>query len=279
LVVVIVSGVAGKHAAVPPLFIWLEGAIVLFSALLCSIPALVQWGVRMGSDGPEPDQRSQQSPRPGTFLAWWDTNQEKVQRFFVIPLAALMVVALFWLVHTTDGRTSPFVALLEAPAVLGPFIAASPVGIALSAVSVSAGIVLAITSRPLHDPNYSPGGHASVLVFAIVVAASISGVRMYQRNSREKRERRARKLAQGRPLFLVLLRYEPPRAGLHTLLQAHDEHVATLYEEGSFATPEHRTTTVGALLARAENAEAIQALMDDDPAVAGHAATYEIRAL
>jgi uncharacterized protein YciI len=233
----------------------------------------------MASDTPEAERRSEESPPPGTFRAWWDTNHEKVQRIFVIPLAALMVVALFWLVHTTDGGTSPFVALLEAPAVLGPFIAGSWVGIALSAGSVSIGVAFAVLFRPLHDPNYSRGGHAAVLVFAIVVAASISSVRMYQRNRKLKEEHTARELARGRPLFVVLLRYDAPRAGVHALLSAHDARVALLHKEGSFATSEHRTTTAGVILARAETVDEIRALMDEDPAVAGHAATYEIHDL
>lgn len=277
LVVLIVSSTAGEDASVPAAFIYLELVIVVISALLCSMGALAQWGGELAKNAPEAERRSPETPAPGTFRAWWEENHERVQGFFVIPLAALMVFSLVWLIHSTDGRMSPFIALLEAPAVLGPFIAASWKGIALSAVSVSLGVVFAILAQPLHEPDYSPGGHVAVVVFVIAVAATISGVQKYLRARELNELHDAQELARRRSLFIVRLRYDAPRVSANAHLESHDAHVASLYEKGRFATAEHRTTTGGVILARAETPEEVRGLMEEDPAVVAGVATYEIR--
>jgi uncharacterized protein YciI len=277
LVVWIVSRTAGKHAAIPTTFIVLELVIVVICALLCSLGALAQFFGEL-ADNTSDDEGHPSGPAPsGSFSVWWSQNHERVQRPFVIPLAALMVIALCWLVHATGGGTSPFISLLEAPAVLGPFIAGTWIGVTLSALAVSGAVAFVILSGELNqDQHYSRAGHVAVVVFAIVVAATISAAQKFLRRHRLRQLWEEREKARHRPLFIVIFRYRKPRAEIDALLGQHDAHMARLSQNGRFSVPEARSPSGEMILARAEATEEIQAAMDEDPLVAGGAATYEI---
>ena len=187
LVVWVVSSAAGKHAAIPTTFVVLEVVIVVISALLCSLGALAQFFGELANNAPDDEVHPSDHASSGNFSMWWSLNHERVQRPFVIPLAALMVIALCWLVRVTGGGTSPFISLLEAPAVLGPFIAGTWVGVTLSALAVSGAVAFAVLSVALNqNEHYTRAGHVAVAVFAIAVAATISAAQKFQRRRRLK---------------------------------------------------------------------------------------------
>jgi hypothetical protein len=176
----------------PATFIVLEVVIFLLATLLCSFSAIAQsWRSVMEESLDDPHETERISDEDG-FRAWWLEHRASFLRVGVIVLPALMVLSLDRLVHASGGGLhSPFMPLLEAPAVLGPFIARKRRGLLLSVVAVSIAIGIEIQTHVAVSPEteYRAVAHTVVTVLVVVVAGAISA----EQKSRKSRNRDAAK--------------------------------------------------------------------------------------
>ncbi len=194
---------------IPAFFIVSSLSIVAASLVLLGLSEILRNASLLTNDVVSDEEETQRliSAQPKGFSAWWLQHRTDIQRFFVILLSALMVVGLDRLVHATGGGTrSPFMPLLEAPAVLGPFMATNWRGVVLSAGAVSTFIWYEIHTGPLpKGSDYGRTSHASVVILVIVVAAGISAAQKFVKARRIKKTQEARDRASGQ----AVLKFQP----------------------------------------------------------------------
>jgi hypothetical protein len=191
-----VTKAATGRSGLPTLFVAPEFVIIVFSSVLSGLTLIVQGWAIVVSDSVSDSQQVEQilSRSPEGFEAWWLQHREPIMLFFIFLLAAVMVFALDRLVHGTGGGLhSPFMPLLEAPAVLGPFIAREPLGVILSAVAVAAAVAYEVL---IHVPltglaDYGRYERAIVILLVIAVAALVSGAQKATSTSRARKAREA----------------------------------------------------------------------------------------
>jgi hypothetical protein len=149
----VVSGVwaidsgLGTNAKMPKWFAIPEILIIVLGGLTCIVSFLVQGAEILIDDVVSDDAEVARrlSAEPQGFSAWWLRKRTPVLKAVVIVLAAAMLFALDRLVHGTGGGIhSPFVPLLTAPAIFGPFLSRTWKGIALSVLLVSGAVAYEI---------------------------------------------------------------------------------------------------------------------------------------
>ncbi|MEM7566803.1 MAG: YciI family protein [Pseudomonadota bacterium] len=83
----------------------------------------------------------------------------------------------------------------------------------------------------------------------------------------------------GAPLFIVDLTYEAALEEIYALLDAHKAFLAKAYDDGVFlASGPKIPRTGGVILARSASAEALRALLAEDPFAKAGAARYALTA-
>lgn len=175
----------------PLSFIAPEIFIFLSATLLCSLTGLAQGANAVFEESLEDPVETERivSENDG-FRAWWLAHRVPYLRAGVIGLSALMVFALDRLVHSTGGGLrSPFMPLLEAPAVLGPFIARKWEGLVLSvgAVSIAIGIEIQTRNTAAVHADYGPTAHTVVTLLVVLVAGLISAVQKRRKSRKRKK--------------------------------------------------------------------------------------------
>ncbi len=164
-------------------------AIIFISALLCSLTALAEGAKAVIEESlDDPDAIERAKSEDDGFRLWWVKHRAPWLGAAVIVLSAVMVFALDRLVHFTGGGLrSPFMPLLEAPAVLGPFIARKWEGLILSvsAVSVAIGVEIQIGSANPTAADYSRTAHTLITLLVVLVAGLLSAA-IKQRKSRRR---------------------------------------------------------------------------------------------
>jgi hypothetical protein len=201
IVVAVVRAASGSGLSIPAAFLGLQIFIVFASALLRGAVQVVQAFDKIAEE--DQDHGERQITR---FEKWWIKRREPILKWSVIGLSAVMVISFYTLVSATGGGIrSPFMPLLEAPAILGPFIAEGAVGVALSSSVVSIAITIQILlgsvvtkSRHIDQPTYAllvkathydRGTHIAVVLFVIGVATVISVVQKRRRRRRPRNSR------------------------------------------------------------------------------------------
>jgi hypothetical protein len=203
--VAVVRAAGGSGLSIPAAFLGLQIFTVFASALLRGAVPVVQAFDKMADEDQDHGQDHNER-QPSRFEKWWVENREPILKWSVIGLSAVMVISFYTLVSATGGGVrSPFMPILEAPAVLGPFIAEGAVGVALSSVVVSTAITIQIllgpvVTKPPHADqrtyaalvratHYDRGTHIAVVLFVIGVATVIS---VEQKRRRRRRARNSR---------------------------------------------------------------------------------------
>lgn len=266
---------------IPAFFVGSSLSIIVVSVVLLGLSEILLNASLLTNDvvSDEEEVRRLISARPEGFGAWWLQHRVRVQRVFVILLSALMVLGLDRLVHATGGGTrSPFMPLLEAPAVLGPFMATNWRGVTLSAGAVSGFIWYEIHTGPLpKGSDYGRTSHAIFVILVIVVAAGMSAAQKFVKSRRIKKAQEARDKASSQAMFLILLTYLKPLDEIDQLLHHHDALLDRNHTAGLFLASGRTVSQTGrAILVRGTSLREVKEVADKDPLVTEGAARYEI---
>lgn len=173
-------------------FVAPEFVVVIGAVVICGLGLFVEGAEFILDDATPEDMARRRNLPPEGFEAWWLMRREGVVRWVLLGLAAVMVFALDRLVHTTGGGLlSPFVPLLTAPAVFGPFLAKQWQGSLLAVAAVSAAIIYEVTSVPNHAAHaasvYSPGYYAIVTISVLGLAGATSSAQRWRRTRLQRR--------------------------------------------------------------------------------------------
>jgi uncharacterized protein YciI len=269
------------HKPIPALFVASSLTIVGVSVVLMGFGEILRNISLLTNDAVSDEEEMSRliSAQPEGLGAWWLKHRVRVQRRFVVLLSALMVFGLDRLVHTTGGGTrSPFMPLLEAPAVLGPFIATNWRGVVLSAGAVSGAVWYEIHTGPLpQGSEYGRTSHAVVVILAIAVAALISAAQKSVKSRRIKKTQEARAIASGHSMFIIMLTYLKPLDEIGRTIHRHDAHVDRNQAAGLFLASGRQVSQTGVvILARAASLREVEEATEEDPLVTEGAARCEI---